>query len=156
MDITHARLVYLDTTVLDQIIVTSDASTDLDDIEMDLDDADTVIYDMLIAADKIVVQDKLAEARAQGVKTIELFPSMIFETIAFCIEEIQPAERICLTLPKNETHLGPDRLTVDWSLVDQIAGEFHGPGTPDDVFVVIRHNDNASIVIVADIYRMPK
>lgn len=112
-----------------------------------------------IAADTAMVHTKLAEARAQGVKTIELQPSWhetLFEVMDLCIKQIQPMERIRVTIPMIETHFVLERPSIDSDFVRGIADEYEGSKLPNDVFVVLRYNDDKWTANVADIYRAPE
>ena len=122
---------------------------------LDAEEANRPIVDHKIAADLAMVHAKLAEARAQQIKTIELASETIFEPINLCIKKIQPGERIRVTLPPSETHFNVNSCEVNWHSVQEIAREFEGPQPPDNVFVVLRYNDHTWTAIVADIYRAP-
>lgn len=120
----------------------------------DAEQANRPIVEQEIAADIAMIHSKLAETRAQGVKTIELTPKMLFQAIDLCIEEIQPTERIRVTLPMSATH-SLENGAIDWDFVRDISNEFHGSAMPDDVFFLLRHDSDESKPIIADIYRMP-
>ena len=116
-----------------------------------------------IHADNEMAFSKIHEARSNGVKTIQLTPQSPYpcETIDYCMEQMQPGERILITLPRSFTHrricgvalLNKDvicKVSTNYGTCEFDRNDFV-PAVPDNILFALRKKGDE---FVADIYHV--